>query len=232
MKEITIFLSTRNRPGLIKKTLENIQKICPQHKVLVGNASSNKYFEEVSKIINSYKNTMEIPYSPDPGLSIVYSDLYKKIDTEIALVWADDMEFLKEFDSLLPYFDNPEIHLIALPMIDDISDAPITTGGGWPKDEHGCALWMTSTGRCAHHAISRVSYFTQFGDVCGSGNPNDVIDNFCHKHTVPAQRIWPDGPYILHTRIDDETRLNTVFSEDNFRFPKYASYKKSEDRNK
>tara|TARA_R110000744_G_scaffold142854_1_gene254629 strand:+ start:5530 stop:6228 length:699 start_codon:yes stop_codon:yes gene_type:complete len=224
MKQVTIFLSTRNRPRLIKKTLDNIRQICPQHKVLVGNASSPRYFKEVSDIINSYNNTIQVSYSPDPGLSIVYTELYKKIDTELAVVWADDMEFLREFDSLLPRFDNPNIHLVALPMIDDISSAPITTGNGWPKDKYGCALWATSTGRCAHHAISRVSHFIQFGDVCGAGDPNDVIDNFCHYHTSPPQRFWPPGPYILHTRIDDETRLNTVLGEGRFRFPTKASF--------
>ena len=230
---LTIFLSTRNRPKLIEKTLENIKAICPQHTVLIGNASSDGYFTEVSDIINSYDNAIEVPYKPDPGLSIVYSDLYKKINTELALVWADDMEFLREFDTLLPYFDDSNVHLAALPMIDDISEAPITTGGGWPIDEHGCALWQTGSGRCAHHAITRVSHFKQFGDVCGSGDPRDVIDNFCHRHSSKEQRVWPtDGAYILHTRIDDATRLNTVLAGDIFRFPSKASYSTSEERDK
>jgi hypothetical protein len=230
MKEITIFLSTRNRLKLIKKTLDNIQQICPHHKVLVGNASSNTYFKEVSGIINSYSNTIEINYNPDPGLSVVYSELYKKIDTELALVWADDMKFLKNFDHLLNHFEEPNIHLVALPMIDDISAAPLTTSTGWPKDEYGCALWNTSTGRCSHHSITRVNYFKKFGDVCGTGDPNDVIDNFCHRHTTSSQRIWPQGPYVLHTRLDDSTRLNTVLGSGRFRFPSHASFKTPAER--
>ena len=213
MTNTTIFLSTRNRHKLIKKTLDNIQQKCPNFKVLVGNACSEDYIDEVSRIINSYDNTTEVKYNPDPGLSVVYSDLYNKIDTEFAIVWADDMEFLRGCESLISHFDNPNIHLLALPMIDDVNNATKSypDGKSWPKDEHGCAVWDTNSGRCSHHSITRVSWFKKFGNVCGDGNPNDVIDNFCHRHTSHEQRIWPnDGSYILHTRIDDETRLNIV----------------------
>jgi len=152
-------------------------------------------------------------------LSIVYSDLYKQIKTDYAIVWADDMLITKNTDTLLRHFSDPNIHLVALPMIDDISDAPSITAH-WPTDKFGCAMWNTPTGRCAHHSITRVEHFKKFGEVCGNGAPNDVIDNFCHRHTTPAQRVWPDdGDYVLHTRVDDSTRINTIFAKDKFRIP-------------
>lgn len=226
----TIFFSTRNRPALLRKTLSNIEAGTSDCAVLIGNACSTKYLKETSEIINSHPNAQEIVYNPDPGLSLVYSDLYNHINTELAIVWADDMLFLQDPQSLFHHFQCSQTQLVALPMIDDISQAPLTTGKGWPKDKHGCALWNTPTGRCAHHAITRVDFFKKFKNICGSGKPHDVIDNFCHRHTTESQRVWPEGAYLLHERIDDETRRNTMFSSDNFRFPALAEYKTAKER--
>ena len=92
----TIFLSTRNRTSLLRKCLQNITEQTSHCQVLIGNASSSTHFPETSEIINSFPNCKEVSYKPDPGLSIVYSELYKLIQTPLGIVWADDMTFLKD----------------------------------------------------------------------------------------------------------------------------------------
>ena len=122
----TIFLSTRNRTSLLRKCLQNITEQTSHCQVLIGNASSSTHFPETSEIINSFPNCKEVSYKPDPGLSIVYSELYKLIQTPLGIVWADDMTFLKDPYPLFRHFNSTNTHLIALPMIDDISRAPAT----------------------------------------------------------------------------------------------------------
>jgi hypothetical protein len=215
----TIFFATRNRPNMVYRTLENISRYCPNHTVLVGNSSSKKFEEETTKIITLFKSIIdveEILYLPDPGCANVYSDLFRRIKTELAIVWADDMFFTREHENLIQLFDNPEINLVGLPMIDDISSAP-SIKASWPKDKFGCALWDTPTGRCAHHSIVRSSYFQKYDAVY---TVDKYIDNFFHENTTTQMRYWPsDGAYILHTRFDDETRFNMLIDEKTFRFP-------------
>jgi hypothetical protein len=221
-ERITFFLSTRDRPHILFNSLESIKKFSPESTILVGNASSKEFFEETSKVIKNYENAVEIPFAIDPGACIVYNKLHELIKTEFSIVWTDDVFLLKEVSDLLHFFDSdPNLLLVALPMIDDISEIESLESGTWKKDEHGCAMWVTSSGRCAHHSITRTEYFQKIGNVCGFGNNSDIIDNFFHNNTSETNRYWPnDGAYILHTRLNDNTRWNMVLnSSDNiYRF--------------
>lgn len=214
----TIFFPTRNRPNMVKRLLDNIVEFCPNHVTLIGNCSSKDRIKETSDVVECYKdkiNIQEIVFNPDPGCAKSYSDLFFSVKTELAIVWADDMLFLKNHEYLFDNFMNFSIQLIGLPMIDDVSASPLTRTE-WPKDKHGCALWETTTGRCAHHSIVRTSYFQKYSTVYTS---SEYIDNFFHNHTLPMMRIWPDdGAYILHTRIDDDTRYGMKIEEGIFRY--------------
>lgn len=217
--DVTIYFATRNRPIMVLRVLENILKFCPDFKVLIANCSSTGKFKETSDIIRGYSKKLdvrEVIFNPDPGVQEVYSQLaLDHVDTEFALLWADDVSFLRCPYSLLSYFDDFNVVQVALPMIDDIHLTK-TVSGAWPKDEFGCALWNTSTGRCAHHSILRMSYFQKFDKLYSL---EDNGDPWIHKNTHSQMRIWPnDGPYILHTRIDDETRQNMISEGNRFRF--------------
>lgn len=217
MLNATVFFPTRDRPDFLGRTLESIETYCAGSIVYISNCSSKKYFKIVDETIDSFRDRITIKkfeYEKDPGTSVCYNDMFQAIETSLALVWADDMIFLKNVRYLYDIFEDPRIQLVALPMIDDISAAPSITAK-WPVDEFGCAIWDTATGRCAHHSIVRTSFFQQFENVY---SVDEYIDNFFHHATVPSQRYWPEGSYVLHTRIDDKTRLNMLIRDDTFRF--------------
>lgn len=220
-KKSTFYLSTKDRNSQLINSLDSIVKFASSSKVIVANASTGQNFQETSNLIKSYSKlieVIEVPYENDPGLCFVYNDIYKLVDTEYAILWTDDAVLVKSIDQLLDCFTNDKILLVALPMIDDLTDY-IFSGSEkpWPTDQFGCAEWMTKTGRCAHYSITKTKAFNT-RDVCGTGNPADVIDNFFHKNTNAEQRIWPsDGAYVLHKRITDVTRINTQFIKGEFR---------------
>ncbi len=212
-KDITFFLSTRNRADLLYSSLESIQNKCANSTVLVGNASSGEQLKKTSQVIASFKNAKEILFNPDPGICIVYNKLHEMITTPFGVVWCDDLQLIESIDSLLVNFDNENILLVALPMIDDVSHIPGDLG--WPTDKNGCALWNTPTGRCAHISITRTRHFQALGTVCGNGLHDEIIDNYFHKNTTKYQRIWPtDKAYVYHKRRDDETRWEMLFNRE------------------
>lgn len=215
-QKVTFFLSTKNRPEILFKSLESISKFSPESPILVGNASTADFFEETSKVIKKFSKAFEIKFPEDPGVCIVYNKLYEMIRTEFAIVWADDIFLLREITPCLEHFrNNPEIYLVALPMIDDISLIAALDSSEWAKDEYGCVMWSTSSGRCAHYSITKTDYFQKLGNVCGLGNPRDIIDNFFHSNTSEKNRYWPnDGAYVLHTRFNDNTRWNMMFNSE------------------
>jgi hypothetical protein len=221
-EEVTIFFPTRNRPEMVLRTLENIIEYCPEFKVLIANCSSKNKLRDTKEIIDFYNSKLDIKeviYDPDPGVEEVYSDLFLNyIKTEFALLWADDVLFLKKPHFILNHFLNFNINLIGLPMVDEVSFSK-TVSATWPIDHYGCVLWNTPSGRCANHTILRVSYFQKF-DKLYNYNAVEYIDGFVHNHTTKDMRVWPnDGAYIWHSRVDDETRFNMIIADGNFRFP-------------
>ncbi len=214
-ERVTLYFATRNRPSMLRECLENVAEYCPKSKVLVANCSSENKMQESSAVIQKFPNVVEHQYCPDPGMVDSYNNLYDKIETEFSLVWADDMFFFRGVDELVRRFDDPNVVLIGLPMIDDLLYAP--SQDAWPIDQFGCALWIRNGHRCAHNSIVRMSYFAKFEKVF---TPDYMIDNFMHDKTAPDQRVWPtDGPYVKHLRVDDETRLNSLLTSDRFRYP-------------
>jgi hypothetical protein len=208
MKNVTFYLCTKNRINQLIKSLESVRIYSPNSKIIAANASTGEKFEETSKIINSYENVTEVQFPIDPGMAPTYNQVYKMIDTEFAALWTDDVILLRPIDQLIHFFDNPNILLVALPMIDDLSSVTPADSRPWPTDQFGCALWETGSGRCAHYSITRTAAFRTH-NVCGNGELNDVTDNFFHRNTRPEQRVWPDdGAYLYHKRYSDETRIN------------------------
>jgi hypothetical protein len=221
MDRITLYFATRNRPHFVERTLQNLSLFLDDADILIANCSSAGKVEETSKIIDSYKsilNVREFLYEVDPGVALAYNDLFQKVQTSLSVIWSDDMLFLREIDNLIEFFRDDDVRLVALPMIDDISGAK-SIQAGWPKDRYGCAVWDTPSGRCSNHTIVRQSHFAEYDNIWPQ---DEMIDQFFHNHTKFEQRIWPDdGPYVVHTRIDDETRLNMILdsSINRFRFP-------------
>lgn len=223
MFDLTVFFPTRNRPEILQKSLNSIMIYCPEAIIHISNNSTKEYFEQVEQVIQSFKDKLEIKqfyYENDPGCSVAFNDLFQKVETELALVWDDDVVFLRKINHLYEHFFDGNIQLVGLPMIDDISKAP-SIEQGWKKDQYGCAVWNTTTGRCYHHAITRTKYFQQWNCVY---TPTEYIDVFVHNHTQSNQRICLNEPaYLLHERIDDYTRANMLILSDVcgdvFRYP-------------
>lgn len=211
-KDVTFFLSTKNRPTILDHSLKSIIQHSPGSKIIVGNASTGDMFHETSNIISLHENVKSVNFSKDPGTSLVYNQLHDMILTEFCVVWCDDVVLMRPITRLLDHFEDPNILLVALPMIDNPEPGSLAAGG-WPTDGRGCVLWQTPSGRCAHISITRVKHFQKIGNVCGTGNASDVIDNFFHRNTNGSQRIWPnDEAYVLHNRVDDETRWQMMFN--------------------
>ncbi|MBK22650.1 MAG: hypothetical protein CME70_01485 [Halobacteriovorax sp.] len=212
-KDITFFLSTKNRPVILDSSLKSIMQYSPGSSIIVGNASTGAMYHETSDIISLYKNTLAVNFSKDPGVSLVYNQLHDMILTKFCVVWCDDAVLMSPITTLLDHFEDPNILLVALPMIDNAEPHALPGNRPWPTDERGCALWQTPSGRCAHYSITRTKHFQKIGNVCGTGNATDVIDNFFHRNTNSSQRIWPnDKAYVLHNRVDDETRWQMMFN--------------------
>ena len=215
-KDVTIFFPTRNRISLLERTLDSIEKYHSDIKVFVGNCSTKKYIDKVSETISRYNFAKEFIYYPDPGMGDVFTELFDKIETKLAICYADDVFLLRKIDNLINFFENDKIQLVALPMIDNIMNAP-SIKVAWSVDEHGCVLWDTPTGRCANHVMVRKSFFENHKNFFG---PGSNIDNYFHNNSTQEQRIYPnDGAYLYHIRYDDDTRINSVISGDTFRFP-------------
>lgn len=215
-EKITFYFCTKNRNYLLTSCLDSIAKFSPNSKVVLANASTGEMFHETSEIISKYKNVTEVKYEEDPGMCPVYNEIYKMVETEFAALWSDDLILLRSIDHLVPFFDDPNIMLVALPMIDDMSncnpDEP-----KWGVDEFGCALWNNSGSRCAHFSITRTGRFRE-SNVCGSGEPSEVTDNFFHNNTRSDERVWPgDGAYVLHVRFPDDTRINSQLTKGRYR---------------
>lgn len=217
VKRATFFFPTRNRVHSLEQTLNSIDRFCsPYSNVLVGNCSSGKDLQETSDLIKKYNFAKEVVYNPDPGMGVVFTELFNKIETEFGICFGDDNLMLKDVAHLFKHFDDDSrISLVALPMVDNTAMAP--SQEDWPTDQFGCVLWMTPTGRCANHVMVRVSSFEKSANLYG---PDWHVDNYFHNNTTCSQRIWPDdGAYIYHTRYDDDTRINSVIAGDVFRFP-------------
>jgi len=215
-KDATIFFPTRNRPLVLDKTLNSIGSFVPGCKVFVGNCSSKDNIKETSDVVSRYNFAEEIVFYPDPGMGDVFTILFDKIETKFAICYADDVFFLTEIGDLLNLFDNEDINVVALPMMDNTSNAP-SIAKPWPTDNFGCVLWQGPNGRCANHWIVRVSAFKDHGSFFGPGHN---IDNYFYNNSSQNQRIYPEnGAYLYHMRYDDDTRINSVISGDRFRFP-------------
>jgi hypothetical protein len=215
-EDVTFYFCTKNRNNQLVLCLDSIKKFAPNSKIILGNASTGEKFLETSEIAKRYPNLIEIKYPEDPGMCPVYNEIYKMVDTQFAALWSDDLILLRPIDNLVAYFEDISIMLVALPMIDDLSDFD-PSDSGWEVDEFGCALWNTGAGRCAHFSITRTTRFRDY-NVCGSGEMSEVTDNFFHNNTFINQRVWPnDGAYVFHKRYTDETRINTQLVAGKFR---------------
>lgn len=221
-KDVTFFFPTRNRPDLLERTLDALDMHCPDCTVLVGNCSSKKNMDIVSEIIGRYKFAKEFQYDPDPGMGDVFTDLFDRIETKYAVCYADDVFLMRNIQNLVDCFEDEDIMVVALPMIDDTSNAPSRTTN-WPKDEFGCVVWlMANNGRWANHVMVRMDYFKDHGIFFGYTKTNEPynIDCYFHMASFLNQRIYPnDGAYLYHVRYDDDTRINSVISGDRFRYP-------------
>lgn len=215
-EDVTFYFCTKNRNNQLVSCLDSIKNFSPNSKILLANASTGEKFAETTEISRRYSNLVEVKYPEDPGMCPVYNEIYKMVETQFAALWSDDLILLRPIESLISCFEDSAVMLVALPMIDDLSDFD-PADKGWKVDEFGCALWSTESGRCAHFSITRTTSFRSY-DVCGSGVMSEVTDNFFHSHTTREQRVWPnDGAYVLHKRYTDETRINTQLVPGKFR---------------
>lgn len=218
--KISFFFPTRNRPEWVGLCLQSLLKFHPNSDVWVGNASAPGLIDKVSEIIAQFPKCHDVRYEPDPGTSFVYNDLFLKyVKTEYCVWLADDIKLLKELSHIIAQMDaNEKLNYIGLPMIDDMSSLQKVGWSGWPKDEHGCAVWYNNGIRVGHHAVIRSSHFHKIGVA----NSTQNVDGFSHAacRNNPSSMIWPvDGAYLHHTRLLDETRINAVQWEGRFRLP-------------
>lgn len=198
---LTIFLITRNRDEGLKNCLDSVVKnMTGEYVVLVANCSDNRFATE--KVISKYENAFSFRLDPTTPIHTCYNILVQSVVTEYFTWLSDDTILLRDIAPLVSKL-NEGYDTVALPMedvityINEVEHDPVVT------DEHGCMVYYWKERRLANYSIVRTEEWKSRLTQTKPMQQIDLAINIFHKN-----QYWPDGKWLLHTRLMDETRKN------------------------
>jgi GT2 family glycosyltransferase len=195
---LTILNITRNRDAELKKCLDSIAKVVTgEYVVLVANCSDD--WNKTAKLVSKYHNMFSFRLDPTTPIHTCYNLLVETVSTEYFTWLNDDLIVLQDLTPLIAKLSEG-YDTVALPMEDVITYDDKTKP---ETDEYGCMYYLWKGRRLANFAIVEAKTWKSRLTMTKPMQQIDLVLNM--KFT---NQYWPQGKWLLHTRLMDETRKN------------------------